>query len=244
MKKLTVLGSGDAFGSGGKYNTSFLIEGSEKNILLDCGASTLIRMQQLKKDISQISTVFITHFHGDHFGGLPFLILYWKYQSSPKFPVSIIGPEGIKEKVIQLQDALYPKTSSLIDALNIRFIEFSEDWQSVSGLEYRAFPVKHSSPSNPHGLKLKWNNKTLSFSGDTEWTENLLKLSENSDLFICECNKYDKPISGHLNYLILSEKFNKYPSDKIYLTHMGNEMLDQGNIEFKRLEDSQELELW
>lgn len=73
--QLQVLGCGDAFGSGGRFNTCFHLAGSAGTILIDCGASALIAMRRFGVEPNRIDTVFLTHLHGDHFGGLPWLIL-------------------------------------------------------------------------------------------------------------------------------------------------------------------------
>ena len=72
--RLQFLGSGDAFGSGGRFNTCMLVESEFGAFLIDCGASSLIAMRKYGIDPNRIDTVFISHLHGDHFGGLPFLI--------------------------------------------------------------------------------------------------------------------------------------------------------------------------
>ena len=68
---LDFLGTGDAFGSGGRFNTCFLVERSEASLLIDCGASSLIAMRRFGVDPNSIAAILISHLHGDHFGGLP-----------------------------------------------------------------------------------------------------------------------------------------------------------------------------
>lgn len=69
------LGSGDAFGSGGRFQACLMLSGAGENVLLDCGATSLTAIKGSSVDPSSIGAVLISHFHGDHFGGLPFLIL-------------------------------------------------------------------------------------------------------------------------------------------------------------------------
>jgi ribonuclease BN (tRNA processing enzyme) len=73
-----IAGSGDAFGSGGRFQTCIAVAGhavGQPHTLLDCGATSLTALRLQHLDPSMISTVVISHLHGDHFGGLPFLIL-------------------------------------------------------------------------------------------------------------------------------------------------------------------------
>ena len=69
------LGTGDAFASGGRFQTCIMLETNQERVLLDCGASSLIPIKRAGIDPNEISLVLITHLHGDHFGGLPFLVL-------------------------------------------------------------------------------------------------------------------------------------------------------------------------
>ncbi|XOV94769.1 MAG: MBL fold metallo-hydrolase [Bacteroidota bacterium] len=241
---IKVLGCGDAFASEGRFNTSFLIESEEQKLLLDCGASTLIRLKQERVDVLDISTVIITHFHGDHFGGLPFLVLARYFEAGSREPFTIFGPPGIKEKVFQLQEALYPGTTNLLDELKVEFIEFKENtWIGDQGLSVYAKKVVHSPPSNPHGVKINLNESVIGFSGDTEWTDQLIDLAEGTDLFICECNFYTKDGPGHLSYKTIQKHIRQLKAKKIYLSHMNTEVLNAHEFELVRLADGMEFSI-
>ncbi|MBV6645406.1 MAG: MBL fold metallo-hydrolase [Cyclobacteriaceae bacterium] len=244
MKQLKVLGSGDAFSSGARYCTSFLIGDDSGGALIDCGVTTLLRMKQLGIDANSINTIFVTHFHGDHYGGIPFLILSSTYENKRDTPLTFVGPKGLKNQLIALQDALYPGTSDLFRELDLQFWEYDGSKQTIDEFEYQAFPVKHSPPSMPHGLRLKWEEKTLSYSGDTEWSENLIDLADNSDLFICECNNYNVESPGHLSYRTILSKHYKFNSKRIMLTHMGPAVLEREDLRFEKLEDGTTIDLW
>jgi predicted metal-dependent RNase len=90
--RLQFLGSGDAFGSGGRFNTCILVENEAGAFFIDCGASSLIAMRKYGIDPNCIDTVFISHLHGDHFGGLPFLILDAQFYSRRTTPLTLVGP--------------------------------------------------------------------------------------------------------------------------------------------------------
>ena len=244
MKKLKIVGSGDAFGTGGKYNTSFLLNGEQGACLIDCGASTLIRLKQLNIDLPDIRSIFISHFHGDHYSGLPFLILSYCYEYECENELNLVGPKGLKDRLYSLQEAMYPDTGYLLEKLNINFMEFDSNGIQVDDVFCEAIPVNHSPSSLPHGIRLSWNHKTLAYSGDTEWTENLRKVYEGVDFFICECNFLEKKVPGHLSYKVLNEKLSHINPDKVYLTHMNNSMLQHPEVIYKRLNDGDEFELW
>ncbi len=244
MKNLTVLGCGDAFSSGGQFNTSFLVEDSASSFLIDCGATTLFRLQQMDYPVDRIDRIFISHFHGDHYGGLPFLIIHYAFQAKEEAQLTICGPKGLEQKVRNLQDAMYPETSSLFDELKVNFIEYNSNWMSVGDVDIKAFPVKHSPPSIPHGFRLKWNDKILSFSGDTEWTDSLVDLADNSELFIMECNNFSSDTPGHLSHAKIVEMKPRLKTKKIVLSHQGSEALSEDHFEFDRLKDGDRIPLW
>lgn len=240
--KLTVLGCGDAFGSEGRYNTSFLLTHDDRRILIDCGGSTLIRLKQLNIPVTSIDTIVITHFHGDHYGGLPFLFLSNQIEYNRQSPLSIIGPTGIREKVYQLQEALYPGTSAILDSLNLSFIEFQDaSWINHEGLSVLARKVTHAPPSNPHGVKIKVGDRTFSFSGDTEWNDSLIDLADESDIFVIECNNFEEDTPGHLSYKTIMQRLPVLNAKRILLTHMGSEVIGQESLALERLHDGMEL---
>lgn len=244
MGKLTVLGSGDAFASGGKFCTSFWVEASGRNVLLDCGATAFVRMKLEGFNPNDLDVIVISHFHGDHYGGLPFITISSKYDQLRTKPLTIVGPEGIQQRMTALQEAMYPGTGALIEDLPFNFEEFTDRWHEISEISVRAVPVKHSPPSNPHGIQLKWEDKILAFSGDTEWTDSLTTLADGSELMICECNNLDQDSPGHLSYNSILAKQHQLPTKRLLLSHMGEAMLEAQNIQFERLSDGQVIDLW
>ena len=79
--RLTIVGSGDAFGSGGRFNTCFQLESSNATLLIDCGASSLVALNLCGIKPNNIDGVIVSHLHGDHFGGLPFLLIDAQHNS-------------------------------------------------------------------------------------------------------------------------------------------------------------------
>ena len=99
--KLQFLGSGDAFGSGGRFNTCFHLERkAHGNVLIDCGASSMVAIRKWGVDPNAISTVLVSHLHGDHFGGLPFLLLDAHHLSKRDRPLFLWGPAGMPARLV------------------------------------------------------------------------------------------------------------------------------------------------
>ncbi|MFB6258385.1 MAG: MBL fold metallo-hydrolase [Flavobacteriales bacterium] len=243
MVTLKVLGSGDAFGTGGIPNTCFHLSSSEHGILIDCGATSLVQLKKYGLDSNAVDSILVSHFHGDHYGGIPFLMLEAALVHQRKKPLRIIGPEGIQEKLIALQDALYPGTSEHMDQLDLHFSSFREK----SILEFNEFslnstPVLHAPASHPHALRITVEGKVIAFSGDTSWTDELYDIADGADLFICECNFLDQRSPAHIHYKELKEKASGIRADRLVLTHLGGEML-RSSVDHECLVEGQEIQL-
>lgn len=242
---LKVLGCGDAFGSGGVPNTSFYLSTPDQNFLIDCGASSLVQLKKYGLSSDDLDQVLISHFHGDHYGGLPFILLEAALVQERKRPLSIVGPEGIREKLVQLQDALYPGTSRNMDLLDLRLMEFmNESTLDLGAATLRTCPVVHAEGSFPHALRIETQEVTIAYSGDSSWTDALYRISDGADLFICECNFFEKEVPGHIHYKELKEKAPSINAERMVLTHRGPEMLkNEASVDHECLIEGQEIVL-
>jgi len=222
--ELTVIGCSDAFGSGGRRNTCFHFKTPSHQFLIDCGASAISGLKEYNMDMEAIDTILISHFHDDHYGGLPFFLLEAAKSRRTK-PLTIVSPPGCKENIARLLALLYPG-SEIMDKLHLRFFAFTDQEITVfEDLSIIALPVIHSEKSLPHGIRISTAGKIISYSGDTEWTENLVTLSKNADLFICECTYFTARVKGHLSYTELKSHMTKMKYRNILLTHFDNQML-------------------
>lgn len=73
--QIRFVGSGDAFGSGGRFQTCIRLQAKGYTALVDCGATSLTALKAQQLDPGEVDVVVLSHLHGDHFGGLPFLVL-------------------------------------------------------------------------------------------------------------------------------------------------------------------------
>jgi ribonuclease BN (tRNA processing enzyme) len=241
---LTVLGCGDAFGNGGRNNTAFLLtDDSNEHVLVDCGASTLIRLKHEQISLERISTIIITHFHGDHFGGIPFFLISSIFENRRTSPLTIVGPVGVERRVLEVLEAMYQGTVEKMVDLKIDFVEYKTGFDLVIGEKIiKAYPVDHSRLSNPHGIRLEWGDKIFAFSGDTSWTESLIPLGKDADIFVCECNFVNGSSFGHISYQELVTNHKRLQCKQLWLSHMNSEVINDKSIKMNKLFDGMKLE--
>ena len=224
---VTFVGSGDAFSGGGRFQSCLHLDGDCEPLLLDCGATSLTALKRLDIDPASIGYVALSHLHGDHFAGLPWLILDGQFGNRTK-PLVIAGPDGTRERVERTFEALYPGAAEAQRAFETRFIEYRERVPFELGpARITAYPVRHSPGSAPHALRVEYAGKVIAFSGDTEWTDTLVEASRDADLFICECNSFDKQTPGHLDYQTLAANSSRFRSKRLVITHLSTEMIDR-----------------
>ncbi len=120
---IRVLGCGDAFGSGGRLQTCFFVTAGRDRFLIDCGATAMVAMRRFGVDPATIDRVFLSHLHGDHFGGLPFLLLEAQHVSRRRRPLTIVGPAGTRERLLAAQEALFPGSSRTAWRFPLEFVE-------------------------------------------------------------------------------------------------------------------------
>jgi ribonuclease BN (tRNA processing enzyme) len=226
--RLTIIGCGDAFGAGGQLQTSFHVRSKRSAFLIDCGASTLIGMRRLGLATNDIDMVCVSHLHGDHFGGLPWLLIDAQYASKRTRPLIVTGPRGIAGRFVAAAEAFYPDITKCPRAFDLDFVEYEEQAPLVlNGVTITPFEVKHPSGAPPYALRFELDGKVLAFSGDTGWTENLCAAAQGADLFISECFQYDVTLPIHLDYEAIDANYERLGANRVLLTHMGEAMLAQ-----------------
>ena len=235
---LRFVGSGDAFGSGGRFQTCLHLSGGEGAVLIDCGASSLIAMKRAGMDPNGVSAVLLSHLHGDHFGGVPFLVLDAQFSRRTQ-PLVIAGPRGVRTRVEAAMEVLFPGSTAVQRKFEIKFVELVERQPlRVGPATVTAFPVVHASGAPPHALRVQYGGRTITYSGDTEWTESLLDAARDVDLFVCEAYTFDRPVKFHLDYKTVEAQAERLGARRIILTHMGREMLArEGEARFERAHD-------
>jgi ribonuclease BN (tRNA processing enzyme) len=225
MVSVRFLGSGDAFGSGGRFQACILVTGSNGPFLLDCGASSLIAMKAAAVDPSFIPLVLVSHLHGDHFGGLPFLVLDGQF-SRREAPLRVAGPPGTRNRLPEAMEALFPGSSGAQRRFALEVEEIPERIPvAFPECTVTAYPVDHASGAVPYAYRVEVDGRVIAYSGDTAWSDSLFEAARGAGLFICEAYYREKSVPYHLDFRTLESKRDELRCERIILTHMSADML-------------------
>lgn len=194
-------------------------------MLVDCGASALIAMRRAGVDPASIEWVVLSHLHGDHFGGLPFLILDGQFRRRIR-PLRIAGPPGVAERMWAAMEVLFPGSSTATRRFQIEFVELAARAPTSLGpTVVTAVEVVHPSGAPAYALRLQYGGKTVAYSGDTEWTDALVEVATGADLFVCEAYFFDKRVRYHLDFHTLAANRSRLGCRRLVVTHMSEDML-------------------
>ena len=243
--KVHILGCGDAFGSGGRNQTGYLVEARGKLFLLDCGPTALLALKRAGFDPQRLDAILLSHLHGDHFGGVAFFFIEYLYLQPRLEPLVIAGPPGTEAKVRALFEVMYGGGATEKEIPPTRFVVLRPDEPTeVNGIVVAPFRVPHQSDAISLGLKVSVEGKNILFSGDSLWTERFVELADGVDLFLCECSFFREEPGMHVNYQTLAANLGRLGCKQLVLTHLGEEMLSHRNELAARVaEDGMVLEI-
>ena len=228
MLKLTVVGCGDAFGSGGRLQTCYHVTSATGTFLIDCGATAMIGMHALGLDPDNVDTVVLSHLHGDHYAGLVWWLIHAHHVTRRAHPMTIVGPAGTAERLEVASEALFPGSWGIPRRFSLEIIEFDAgDELDVGGLRVTPFEGRHPSGSLSAALRIGVDDKTIAYSGDTEWVEALVPCASGADLYISECYGFDAGVPYHMNWQVISKNLDRLGAKRVMLTHMNNSMLER-----------------
>jgi ribonuclease BN (tRNA processing enzyme) len=220
-----IVGAGDAFGSGGRFQACTSVRAPEGHALLDCGATSLVALKRLGIDPGTVDAVLVSHLHGDHFGGLPFLILDGQFSRRSR-PLVVAGPPGLAERLSRAMEVLFPGSSTVERRFAVEVVELQERVETPVGpFRATAFAVDHASGAPAYALRLAAGHVVIACSGDTAWTNSLLDAAAGADLFICEAYTYDRAVRFHLPYAAIQEHRERLGCKRLLLTHPSPDLL-------------------
>ncbi|WP_022722062.1 MBL fold metallo-hydrolase [Rhodopseudomonas sp. B29] len=224
--QLRFVGCGDALGSGGRLNTCFHVSGESVNFLIDCGATSLPALKRYGILREALDLILITHFHGDHFGGLPFLMLDAQFLKR-KRPLVIAGPAGIDIRLTRVMEALFEHSSATKPGFDLQVIALEPAVpRQFGGVTVTPFPVVHGDSGGPfYAYRIEAEGRTLAYSGDTQWTDTLVSAAHDTDLFVCEAYTYERAVKNHLSLKQVETHLPEINPKRLIITHMGDEVL-------------------
>ena len=226
--RVTFLGTGDAFGHGGRLQPCIMVETPFRRFLMDCGTTATLAMHRFGITPNDIELVLISHLHGDHFGGLPFFMLDAQLHSKRRAPLTIAGPEGTGERLKAAMEIMFPGFSRIEQKFSMNVMELQpETFWRYHEITVHSLEVIHPSGSPALAFRLEIGDKVIAYTGDTEWFDGLIPILKNADLLIAESYFYEKAIKYHLNYRTLMDQLPVLKPGKLLLTHMGEDMLDR-----------------
>ena len=222
------VGSGDAFGSGGRAQTCISLQSGGQHLLVDCGTTSLTALNEQNVDPNSVTGVVVTHLHGDHYGGLPFLVLSGQF-SRRTAPLLVLGPPGTRDRLHAAMEVLFPGSSTAPRRFSVEVHELRPDGTpaQLGRAAVRGWEVDHACGAPPLAVRVELDGSAFGYSGDTAWTPALASAAAETQLFAVEAYTFDKPVRYHLDYATLREHAAELGTDRLILTHMSAAMLDR-----------------
>lgn len=237
--RTTFIGTSDAFGAGGRRQAAIFVETQGGGLLLDCAPTTGTGLAALGIARDAVDAIVLSHFHADHFAGVPQLLLAAIYEDERRHPLLIAGPAGVEARVHGAADAIgYPLRDRAMP-FALRFVEVVAGLPAEIGpARVTSFATRHDPNACPHGIAVEGDGRRLVYSGDTGWFDGLPAHARGADLFVCECTFYENPLPDHLSYRVLDEQRSRFGCERLVLTHLGSEMAHRrGQLEIETADD-------
>ena len=228
---VTLLGTGDAFASFGRSQSGYLIDAPGGRILMEAGPGLMPALKTNGVAPDSFDLLLISHLHGDHFAGLPFLILDYMWETPRKKVLTVAGPAKLEERTWLLMRTMFPHFELDKIKHKLKFVVLEPGSSTRLGkFKVRAIRSPHTKPEISLSLRIDGGGKSIVFSGDSGWNDELVELSAGADLFLCECTYYESTqLTFHLNYPLLAANRDKFKVRRMVLTHLGREVLSRAD---------------
>lgn len=240
---VTFVGTSDAFGAGGRRQAAIFVETASGGILLDCAPTTGTGLAALGIPRSAVDAIALSHFHSDHFAGVPQFLLAAIYEDRRRQPLVVAGPRGVEARVRGVAQAVGYSLEDRELPFPLRWVELAPGERADLGpASASVFATRHQPESCPHGIRLEAGGRRLVYSGDTGWFDGLAEHARGADLFVCECTFYETPLAEHLTYRTFAEQARGFDCGRLVLTHLGSEMSGRrGQLAFETADDGMRL---
>jgi ribonuclease BN (tRNA processing enzyme) len=211
------LGTGSALNS--IYNaTSLLIN---NNILIDAPPSISVQFHKYKLNLNELDVIIITHLHGDHYFGLPLLLIEYMVLKRNR-PLKIFGPEGLKNNLLKLMQLAFPESSAkyLISFSKSKFfnIEKNNVIKEIDKPICKPIRMSHGN-AETYGLEINNYNERVFFSSDTQIFEGLKEIISKCTFCILDGTSFNLSLPGHMSYKDIIAFSETYPNNWFFVTH-------------------------
>jgi ribonuclease BN (tRNA processing enzyme) len=219
---LQFLGTGSGFAPG-RYYSSFLLNGK---YLFDASPVVVPQLKKLGVDPRDIEVIFITHFHGDHYFGLPFLLLEYAELEHRTKDLTIVGPPGLQKRVEAATNLAFANVYRKRDrGYHLTFAEVKNGRSAeASNCRYTPYKLQHVPDLDAFGFRVTVDGRTVAYTGDTALCEALIPLADDADVLVCECSCWTETCGAiHMtpaNVLTLRERVTE--KTRFVLTHIGS----------------------
>ena len=212
--------------------------------MLECGPSALAGLKRAGIPSDAPDALLISHLHGDHFGGVPFLLLEYLFSNPRSRPLVIAGPPTTAQRVWSLYGELYREA-------HCREIRFDIDWIvaepgssfRLAGFDVRAFEVPHTTDPVSLGYRIESPEGVVVFSGDSAWTDAFVEQTHGADLFLCECCSLRPETKLHTSYEDILANRARLGCKRLLLTHLGADVRAAASIDVERAHDGMTVEI-
>ena len=226
---LAFVGSGNAFAPQRCWSGFFL----NGRYAFDAPPTALMNLKKLGADLAAIDVILLSHFHADHYFGIPFLLLEYAYRTRRRTDLTIVGPPGVEENVEKLVELGYRGLAQHDFDFRRRYVEITDGATGeVNGLAYRAVQVKHAEGQlECFGYQVTTGGRTLGYTGDTSWCDGLLTLAQGVEVLVADCtypSGRDQP--EHLSFEEIRDLRQQIdPNTTMILTHLDTQQ-DNGGL--------------
>lgn len=226
--RIVILGSGNAFSSDGRGSPCVWVAPPGAGpFLLDVGPTALAAMERFRLAPGAIDAVFLTHLHGDHVAGWPFLLLHDRFIARRASPLRVIGPEGTKRQLETLVLGSYP---DLIRGAQLGFpLEYEElpvkradGIEGPGGSRFDVVPLEHHETSL--GYRIHVAGRIVAVTGDTRWCLGVEELGRGADLLIVECSTIQPQEFAHVSLEEVRARAGGVGCRRTVLVHLTDEV--------------------
>jgi ribonuclease BN (tRNA processing enzyme) len=212
------VGTGNAFAPGGLCWNGFVVDGQ---YLFEAPPQALQSLNRMGIDANELEAIIFSHHHGDHFLGLPFLLLHWKYFGRSR-PATIVGPPGTQELAVAIGRSVYPGLFDI--GYELRWVELADgESAQVGDLRLTARRVEHDARLSLNlGYQCELRGRAFAYTGDTGLCEAILDMARTSEVLVAECSSVDEHVPIHLNLIedIPRIRDAMAPEAHLILTHL------------------------